>query len=77
MASSRGAIYQVNFLDVIRFRDAFPFKTYSRLETNILCNVRRKGLESVWDKPIRQICVARTSAEKGPINQLLVLYEGG
>jgi hypothetical protein len=36
LSSTKGNIFQVNFLELIRFRDTYPFKTYSRLGRSIL-----------------------------------------
>jgi len=74
MASSKGNIYQVNFLEVIRFRDIYPFKTYSRLDISMLTSLRFKTAENFSGKAIRQLTVAKCSAETNVIYQLLVLY---
>jgi hypothetical protein len=65
----------VNFLELIRFRDTYPFKTYSRLGRSILAGVRAKGVEHLQGKAIRQFSLIKTVGDSSAIYQLLVLYE--
>lgn len=44
LSSSKGNIFMVNFLEIIRFRDTYPFKAFSRLGRSILAGVRAKGV---------------------------------
>jgi hypothetical protein len=65
----------VNFLELIRFRDTYPFKTYSRLGRSILPVGRVKAVEHLKDKPIRQFSLVKTVGDSSAIYQMLVLYE--
>lgn len=77
LASSKGNVFRVNFLDIIRFKQVYPFKTYSRLGRNILEGVRSKNTQPLSQTAIRQFNLVKTVGEKSGIYQLLVLYESG
>lgn len=60
LASSKGNVFRVNFLDIIRFKQVYPFKTYSRLGRNILEGVRSKSTQLLSQAAIRQFNLVKT-----------------
>ena len=78
MSTSKGSIYALNFLEVMRFSDTYPFKTYARLsKNNLLEKAKGKNIEHLLRKSIRQFSILRGSGETSIVYQMLVLYEGG
>jgi hypothetical protein len=60
LSSTKGNIFLVNFLDVIRFKDIYPYKSFSRLGRNILGGVRSKATEHLNGKSIKQFSLVKT-----------------
>lgn len=56
-----------------RFKDLYPYKSFSRLGRNILGNVRTK--EVPMAKGVKQMSLIRTVGETSAIYQLIVLFE--
>lgn len=77
LSSTKGNIFIINFLEVIRFKELYPYKTYSRLGKNILANARSKAIDEIESKNIVCFALVRSVSEKNMIYQVLVLYESG
>ena len=46
-STSKGNIYMMNFLEIIRFKELYAYKNYSRFSKNILSSVPKRSNNAI------------------------------
>lgn len=71
-STSRGNIYSFNFLEIMRFKEIYPYKNYGREIKNLLSAVGKRKANSIVE-----FSMVRGRGTSNLIYQIIALYDDG
>ncbi len=92
MGTEKGNIYEIDFIELKRYNQLYPYKTFTNIQVNILefllsqhnqsmtkSTVSRKSFNSeiIFQKPIYRMTIEKIPGDKISLYQLIVQYEDG